>query len=66
MMLGKRMRRGKELDALIKNQETLKDLQLVLVQHRPPDLVIQLFVGKGLLGLQALVRERRPATMARK
>lgn len=49
------------LNALIENQETLKDLQLVLVQYRTPDLVVQLLVREGLFGLKTLEGKRRPS-----
>ena len=47
-------------DALVENEEALEDLQLVLVEHRLPDLVVQLLVRERLLRLQALVRQRGP------
>lgn len=47
--------------ALIENQETLKDLQLVLVQYRTSDLVVQLLVREGLFGLKTLEGKRRPS-----
>ena len=47
-------------DALIENEEALEDLQLVLVEHRLPNLVVQLLVRERLLRLQALVRQRGP------
>jgi len=47
-------------DVLIEDEERLKHLRLVLVRHCAPDAVVQLLVCEWLLGLQALIRERRP------
>ena len=46
--------------ALVEDQECLKDLQLVLVGHGTPDLVVQLLVGERLTGMETLVRESGP------
>ena len=48
-----------EYDALVEDQEALQHLQLVLVRHSSPDLVVQLLISERLLSVKALVRKRR-------
>ena len=47
-------------NALVEDQECLKDLQLVLVGHGTSDLVVQLLVSERLTGMETLVRESGP------
>ena len=47
-------------DVLVEDEEALEHLQLVLVWHGAPDLVVQLLVGERHLGLEALVRQGWP------
>jgi hypothetical protein len=46
--------------ALVEDEERFQNLEFMLIRYRPPDLVVQLAVRKWLVGLQTLVRERRP------
>ena len=42
-------------DSLVEDEETLEDLELMLVGNCAADLVVQLRICKGLFNLQALI-----------
>ena len=58
---GTRGRRGggKERRVLVEDQETLQHLEVELIRHGPPELVVQLAIRERLDSLETLVGERR-------
>lgn len=48
---------------LVEDQETLQDLEFVLVGYSATDLVVKVSIIQRLHGLQTLVRQRWPIQM---
>ena len=57
-MIGREER--SETDILVEDEETLKDLDVLLISHGPPDAIEELFVRERLNGLQPLIRQCWP------
>ena len=57
--LGRLVEVGLE-DVLVKNEEALKNLKVLLVENGATNLVVELCIGERLNSLEALVGESRP------